>query len=398
MTALPHDSDAEAALVGWCMVVPAEAWRVLDRVTAAEFYRPSWAACIDALRSSFLTPADLADRTGTDPADLVSATAVAPMRHQVDGLVERVTDLAGRRRMIVAASEAMQAASDLTSDPSAAVDVLRSVVDDMDLPGESPVVEVDEFLAQADDPYDWVIPNLIERGDRLLLTAGEGVGKSTMLRQIAVAVSAGIHPWRLSQMEPKRVLLVDVENLERKVRREIRPLLELVGRDYNPGNLGIEVRVGGMDLSRASDQRWLGSKVSAFRPDLLVIGPLYQLHGAPDKGDQGGEDNARRLSRTLDRLRERYGCALIMETHAPHGSMGTRDLRPFGSSLWMRWPEFGVGLRRNRELGDRAFELIHWRGPRDKRDWPAKFEQNSSRGWPWIATYKTAGHRDEEQW
>lgn len=390
---LPHDLETEAALVGWCLMLPVEAWRVLDHLTPDDFYRPAWAACIAELRKGHRTQAELADLTGVDVVELMGAVSAAPYRHDIDRLVGRVADLAARRRVILASSEAIDAARDLTVDLATPADSLRGLLDDLDAPPVNRVTEADEFLVESDDTYDWVVPGLLERGDRMLVTAGEGVGKSHLLRFMALAIAAGVHPFRRTTITPRRVLLVDVENQPRKVRREIRPWLHLV-EGWNPGMLAIEVRVGGINLDHSADRRWLAGKMAAHRPDLLVIGPLYQLHGAAPKGDIGGENHARELARTLDRLRERFGCALLMETHAPHGSMGSRDLRPFGSSVWLRWPEFGIGLRVDRDRGEHVFRVVHWRGPRDRRDFPTYLEKGRDGGWPWVATYPGK----EEQW
>jgi hypothetical protein len=58
-------------------------------------------------------------------------------------------------------------------------------------------------------------------------------------------------------------------------------------------------------------------------------------------------------------------------------------LRPFGSSLWKRWPEFGYCLKltRDSDFHARMCHLIPWRGPRDERDWPAGLAAGGS--WPW---------------
>lgn len=397
---MPHDLAAETALLGWCLLSPLDAHRVLDRLSPDECYRPAHQEAFELLRGGHVPEAELIARTDLTALDVNAAIKAAPYAHEVDRLVDWVAELATRRRLIVAADETVRAARDLSADVAQASRALQAVTDDLDVAAGS-VVTYGEFMAVDDGAPDWVIPNLLERSDRLLLTAAEGVGKSVMLRQIAVASAAGLHPWRLSRMTPLRVLLVDVENKDRQIRRHFAQLDRAVNRDapgWDQTNLAIAVKVGGLDLLRSSDRRWLSEHIAGHRPDLLVIGPLYQLHGAAPRGDVGGENHARELARTLDRLRERFGCALVMETHAPHGSVNavSRDLRPFGSSVWLRWPEFGVGLQRNRELGERAYELKPWRGPRDTRDWPIKFEQGMN--WPWIATYRTAEHRDEENW
>ena len=44
-----------------------------------------------------------------------------------------------------------------------------------------------QFLDEKVDlSYDWVIPNLLERGDRVIIVAEEGAGKTTLARQVAL--------------------------------------------------------------------------------------------------------------------------------------------------------------------------------------------------------------------
>jgi hypothetical protein len=47
----------------------------------------------------------------------------------------------------------------------------------------------------SDDEPDWLIPDLLERRDRLILTGEEGLGKSYLLRQIAIMAAAGLDPF-----------------------------------------------------------------------------------------------------------------------------------------------------------------------------------------------------------
>lgn len=387
MTA-PHDLDAEAAVIGWCLTRPLDTAIVLDALSPGDFYRPAHGALIDALRQGVTTAQELGARTGVDGAIVIQAVRSAAGPWEIGDLVRYVGDLASRRRVLVALDEARRMTLDTTVDLSTAADVLRPVLVEAEDPTAVQPTTFGEFMSVDDGAYDWVVPNLLERSDRLLLTAGEGIGKSTLLRQCALAVSAGLHPFRLSPIPAKRVLYVDVENSPRQSRREFAKMRHLVeGADESL--LAVEVRTNGLNLDLGPDRRWLAGAVKAHAPDLLVIGPLYQLHGAAPRGDTGGESHARELTRTLDRLRLTYGCALVMETHAPHGSMGSRDLRPFGSSVWMRWPDFGFGLRRNREMGPKAYELVPFRGQRDRRDWPRKLEHGLT--WPWRATYDNKG-------
>ncbi len=58
----------------------------------------------------------------------------------------------------------------------------------------APSPNVGAVIGVDDAEADWVIPALLRRGDRLLITAGEGDGKSVLCAQIAVCAAAGLHP------------------------------------------------------------------------------------------------------------------------------------------------------------------------------------------------------------
>jgi RecA-family ATPase len=219
----------------------------------------------------------------------------------------------------------------------------------------------------------------------MLVTAGEGVGKSVLLRQIGVQAAAGIHPWTGANIEPRNVLIVDLENSDRQVSRALKHLVVQAGTSLDPSRLRVCSRADGIDLTTRTDRRWLLERCIANRAELLVIGPLYRMEsGVASRGDTGGQDKARQVTAALDDIRMRTGVALLMETHAPHGDGLMRDLRPFGSSVWLRWPEFGIGLRLDPDREDpNCYVLKHWRGPRDVRIWPKRLLKGRGR-WMWT--------------
>jgi hypothetical protein len=240
-----------------------------------------------------------------------------------------------------------------------------------------------QFLATEDDEYDWLVPGLLERGDRLMLTGAEGLGKSMLTRQLAVMMAAGVHPFqRVVTFEPRRVLYIDCENSERQSRRKFRKLAAASERARHrvpDGGMRLIHKPNGLDLTKGEDAAWLLERVTAHQPDVLFIGPFYRLHNA----NMNEELPARRTVAVLDQARNSVGCALVIEAHAGHGNaINERDVRPVGSSLLLRWPEFGYGLA----LVDKDKKRVHlrpWRGPRDERDWPRQLMWGDPDGWPW---------------
>jgi 5S rRNA maturation endonuclease (ribonuclease M5) len=268
-----------------------------------------------------------------------------------------------------------------------------------------------QFISVDDEQQDWVVPGLLERGDRLVWTGFEGLGKSMFIRQLAVTVAAGLDPFLFAETEPKRVLLIDCENSERQSRRKFRPLAAAsirVRRRVPDGGLRLIHRPEGMDLTKADDRAWLLERVTAHQPDLLMVGPFYRLHAA----NINEETAARTTVAALDAARTAVDCALVVEAHAGHGEHGkNRSVRPLGSSLLLRWPEFGYGIApADKPHGDRSCGEVHpakpcrathvevrpWRGDRDERDWPGQLEYGEL--WPWTVPSLTSSGPQYQSW
>lgn len=241
-------------------------------------------------------------------------------------------------------------------------------------------------VPEEDDAYDWAIPGLLERQDRLMLSAGEGVGKSTFLRQIATMSAAGLHPFEGSDIPPLNVLVIDVENSERQWRRAVRGLTEraaMVGKRDPRDHLALHC-VPPMDITNANDLGRIHRWIDESKPDLVLMGPLYRMTG----GSLNKEEEAKPVLNALDSIRER-DVAMLIEVHAGLDKDGTgeRGLRPRGSSTLLGWPEFGLGIRRDKQIEGRTptFSLVRWRGDRDRRDFPRKLVWGQS--WPWEKSY-----------
>jgi replicative DNA helicase len=273
--------------------------------------------------------------------------------------------------------EDLAAGADPMDAASAALNRLQTLVD-----GHSTGMLQTKTLAEilsGSDAYDWVIPGLLERKDRLIVTGPEGSGKTTFVRQLAVLAAAGIHPTTFEPIDPVKVLVVDAENTERQWRRAVRwstRRAREVGV-VDPA-LAINIVAGNrIDITRGSHLSEIHRLIDRHKPDVLFIGPLYKLVSKAINND----DDAAPLIVALDSLRER-DIALVMEAHAGKAasSLGERDLRPRGSAALLGWPEFGFGLRPDPEMVGYV-DIQKWRGDRDERNWPKKMKRGEQ--WPW---------------
>jgi replicative DNA helicase len=253
----------------------------------------------------------------------------------------------------------------------------------IDADPESHILET--LMTETDKPTDWLIPGLLERGERIVITGHEGHGKSVVMRQLATCLAAGVHPWtgRTSGMKPYRVLHVDAENSRRQTRNGYRMVARLAG-GLPQGwqrNITVHIRPDGADLP-GRDAGWLHQVAAECSPDVIVIGPAYKLM----LGDPQRDRDVLALLGVLDEVRVRHDAALIIEHHSPHGdqSFGQRTVRPYGSSVWRRWPEVGIGLAAHDMSKEGEWiqaeaakwkrpewlDVIDWRPAREDRDWP----------------------------
>jgi RecA-family ATPase len=222
----------------------------------------------------------------------------------------------------------------------------------------------------------------------------EGLGKTMLVRQIGVMAACGLDPFRPLTREayqPATVLVVDCENPERLSRRRFRVLAEAsltAQRRVPAGGVRVIHHPAGLDLTRGPHAEYLMERVTAHAPDILIIGPLYKLHNTNINDVLAARQGA--MARAAARADN--DSALIIEAHsglAQNGD-GQRELRPVGSSLFLRWPELGFGIRPKRvKDGDRTVtdprhvEVRPWRGSREERDWPDELEWGPRGAWPW---------------
>lgn len=258
-----------------------------------------------------------------------------------------------------------------------------------------------DLVRRRQEPVDWVIPGLLARANRLILTAPEGYGKSTLLRQIACCTAAGLHPFRAEGVEPKRVYVLDAENpadINTEEYGQIYDHLEEIGQLPKRGMLVVDERGPLIDLLNPREAADVFNRIEQLKPDLITIGPLYKLFDE-NPNDEGP---ARKLASALDRMRAISGAALITEAHSPHSDGPQGQLyRPFGASLWKRWPEFGYCLHPvpvSKGMGPeekklaakmRESKLTPWRGARARgREWPLNLSAGGRL--PWEETRMTA--------
>jgi len=400
-----HDLDAERAVLG-AVLTNGKLFPKTDSLLEDDFWHPFHAQIFSGMRSLYqqghpidaLTVASEMEVLGLwgkghDRTELIGLMENVGVLSNLPAHVHRVKDMAQRRDAVTAAQKAMQ----IVQSPQIAVEdalrdaekVLRNAVP-LTKRGAD-LMTLDQFVDQDIEEAAWVVNPLLRRGERLVVTGFEGLGKTTLMRQIGVATAAGLEPFTLRNAPPKKVLFVDCENPEHIMQQSFGQLRDVLRRRHKTTDdrFLLKRHPGGMNLSKPRDRALLRSYCTDAQPDLLLIGPAYKLYlgGA----GQREEDLARVVVDALDELREEFDLSLILEHHSPHHDTSNRgaprDVRPIGSSLWLRWPEFGWGIRPKKggNAAKREVEVVSWRGPRDpSRQWPVTMVSGGKDSLPWV--------------
>ncbi|MFD6517630.1 AAA family ATPase [Rhodococcus sp. NPDC060176] len=417
------DELQEKTLLGLAIQFPDRCGDALLTVESDDWYHPAHkelaAVMVKMLRSGqsvdVTTLAGQLQAQGLtrfwDAVKVFGLTELAWRPESASDIAARLRELSGRRKLFAACqqtSHRLQSLSDIDGPDQVrqATRVLREACDAAEAVAADKQTSLPrgmgDFLQAETAARQWLVPGLLERMDRTVLTGAEGGGKSVLCSQIAATLAGGVHPFGGHVMgegdQQVRVLVIDCENSDDQSRRRYRWVIDRVTAlreqhghrsvDWNE-QMRIDTKPGGIDLLSGRDISWLENAIQSIAPDMLVLGPLYKLHHR----DPSEETSAREVAWVLDGLRERHGFALLTEAHAGNGEdvKGDRVMRPIGSSLWRRWPEFGFGLRRAKDDpgGARAsrVDVVSWRGAREERAWPRKLEHGHTLPWVPDAEY-----------
>ena len=163
-----------------------------------------------------------------------------------------------------------------------------------------------ELLGEPEEEISWVIDGLLPSGGLSILVAKPKVGKSTIARQLALAVAqGGLFLGR--QAIAGRVLYVSLE----EKRGEVRAHFRLMGAT---GSEDIGLYVGSLPEEA---HKWLKDEVEKTHPVLVIIDTLFRFISVTDVNDYAKTTTA--LSPLLALARD-YSAHLLCVHHARKGA------------------------------------------------------------------------------
>lgn len=391
------DVEAERMVLGAMATDSARCTHLLGLLTVEEFGAPQSRAAYRAIEwlhrnGQHITPRRISEVSVELGDGLTFEQAEAYQRHP-DGTgpqANRLIDLSERRQVIANIAELAGAARDIERDPFDLWDEMidrgqrrRDQMAGTDLGAD----EAEAFWSDEVIPVEWVIPGLLERHARAVFVGPSGFGKTYLLRQIAMCVSQGMHPFTEERITPRRVLMVEFENGRTTVELRLQEIRQAIVAKLDARQIPVDrsrfrsvPAQRNVNLLAKGDVRRLHGEVARFRPDLLVIGPIYRMYSSDGRPDMGGERSATEVQGVLDDIVSRFNLSLLLEAHTPKSDVTTVR----GSSAWVNWPDYGLAMDPKDE-GGHAW-LLPLRGDRGDGRWPKAITRGVPGRLPWSAS------------
>lgn len=328
-----------------------------------------------------------ATRLGRPSSTYVASVLTNGFTGTVGYYAERLRDSSARRHATAALNRGLQR---LASHEAVASEIVYEVQNELNsLPKPSTSNDdswtLEDIMNVSLEQSRFTINNLLRRNERLVLTGSEGGGKSVFIYQMLTGAAFGVDTFSLDKVEPQRVLFLDVENNEVQAKGnlvKIVPALREIAPDVEPDWRSLKRRV--VDLLSTRDRADVIRRITHYSPDILYMGTAYKLTDVSDDTHR----SVRAIQSVVDRIRQEIDCSVVVEHHAGHGHMNDRNnMRPEGSSYWLRWPDFGYGMQPlATNNGRRLMRIGAWRGDRaTDRKFPVAVRQGDVL--PWVPIY-----------
>lgn len=179
---------------------------------------------------------------------------------------------------------------------------------------------------------DWLIPDVLHKGNMVVLAGAAGVGKSFFSYALANSLATGTPFINALSVEPVRILYFDEENSRADLSAYARWTWRGMGcpsRDLLEENLYIESR------SLSTSALWhrvLYEQCTTFKPDLVIIDTATPGCHIVDENDNGEASAAAQCIRGAIEASGPHCSALILKHLRTDHTTGRTDVR--GAKAW----------------------------------------------------------------
>lgn len=227
--------------------------------------------------------------------------------------------------------------------------------------GRVQYLDLEKIKAEGIPPIRWLLPGWLAEGDIAVLAGAGGIGKSTLVSDLAVAI-ASARPWcGVTPTGERGVLFFDEEQGDEQTARTMLRL--------GAPAQALKVASGeGVRLDTAEGVKRLEAEIVAHQPALVILDSVQQTFGSAKEND-ATEIGA--VYRHLFRLRDQYDVGFLLVHHKKKSQgyqvdalelvRGSTAHGTQASAVWYAYPGPGgdrLNLRQVKRRGASKLSLI----------------------------------------
>jgi replicative DNA helicase len=408
---VPQDAAAEEALIGACLLAHEAIANSRDVVTPSDFFNRfhgqiyetmlhlvDAGESVDVVSVSDAFPTEEREQSIVEMARLQNQT---PAISNASRYARQVLLASQQRALIFVGADLTDAGYEHTRSPGEVAERYSEVLANHELlrrhgggslVGYYPDIATIDVGADREEAQPWIARGVLRRNQRLLVVARAGLGKSTLLRQLAFCAVNGVHPLTEQPTERKRrALIIELEAGLWDISDSMRDILMALRRSrqlhsaFDLERPALLHRPGGLDIRSPEGRSAVELAIQRAEPDLVVMGPIKYMFAM--KPGENYEIAALAVHGILNDMMDRYRFALALEAHFSRGDHGA----PGGSERWVDWPDVGFGLHPPEEAPippppSTEMTVTQFRNPRDSKIYfPPKIMRGIPKHLPWLA-------------
>lgn len=211
------------------------------------------------------------------------------------------------------------------------------------LPDAHRVYTLDELASMQLEGPKWIVPNVVEVAGKVMLYGHGGLGKSTVVMDLAISVASGT-PF-LGLTAPVVTGPVLLASTESSLRANRDRLIWLARAHDIATDAPLHYMHDAVFLDDAADRTIFWSLVAKIRPVLVILDPLDSFFW----GDEDKAYTTKPVRQFLDAVTRQLGSAVFAITHAAAKDVEAGGLKkPRGSTAWYGWADTVIHAREDR--------------------------------------------------
>lgn len=216
---------------------------------------------------------------------------------------------------------------------------------------DKPILNGHELMLLPSMPDDYLIEQMVWKGDVIIVLASEKTGKSLFTLQMACALTCGDHFLDTFEVpDSNKVLYIQAEGTREETQQRLASMTHDTGVEWNPDNF-YHMYPPALSLDTENGLNDICNKIYAtkFEPTVIFLDPLYMAM----EGSLVDEKHARLFCRNIRVLKERFSSSVVINHHKrrpvrnDRGSVITyskNDDEILGSFVWKAFPSHIIDL------------------------------------------------------